>query len=47
VKDGYALCWDSHHVNCTAATAYAKGYSAKEAKAAIILPESHPGNHAQ
>lgn len=47
MKDGYALYWDSHHVSYTAATAYAKGYSAKEAKTEIKLPESLPGNHAQ
>jgi len=46
-KDGYALYWDSHHVSYTAATAYAKKYSANEAKITAELPKSLPGNHAK
>jgi hypothetical protein len=37
MKNGYAFYWDSRHANYSAA-AYAKGYSAKEAKTAIKLP---------
>lgn len=43
-KDDYALYWDSHHVSCTAATAYAMKCSTNEAKIVIKRSEPFLGN---